>query len=520
MTRTRASAAWISFAASAVLALGAAPAAAELSLEPVGSFQKPVFVTAPASEPSRIFVVQLAGRVMVKAGDAPPSVFLDISPLVSTSGEEGLLSIAFAPDYASSGRLYAYYVNHDSDIQVDEFTAASPDSVDPASRRRVLVVRHELSIGDQTNHNGGQVQFGPDGLLYLAPGDGGAGNDPDGNAQDLGSLLGKVLRIDPRASGDDPYTVPADNPFTGRAGARPEIYAYGLRNPFRFSFDRQTGDLTIGDVGQSAREEVDFTPGGSGRGANFGWRVFEGTKPHLPGEAPGHVPPVLEYVNDASTCSITGGYVVRDAALGGLFGRYVYADLCEGRIHAAVLGVPAACEVLDTGLEVSQPVGFGEDALGRVYVASYGGQLYRIAGSLDAPPAGPCPPGSGGGEGPGGGPAGSGDTRRPSLGLRFPRRPTTRRISLQATCDERCTLRASATLSVGRRRPLRLRGGRGRTAGPGAPVTLRPRLGPRGLAAARRGLRLGRRVTLHVRVRATDGAGNTRTSSRHPRLRR
>ena len=206
----------------------------------------------------------------------------------------------------------------------------------------------------ESNHNGGLLLFGPDGLLYIGTGDGGGGGDlhgPRGNAQNLGSLLGKILRIDPRRSGGRPYSVPRDNPFVGRAGARGEIYAYGLRNPWRFSFDRRTRDLTIGDVGQNAWEEIDFVPRGrgAGRGANFGWRLFEGRARYTPGEsAPGHVDPVIVRSHDDGNCSITGGVVVRDPAVAGLDGRYVFGDFCRGRIESARLGPRGAFAVRET----------------------------------------------------------------------------------------------------------------------------------------------------------------------------
>src|SRR5918995_2974770 len=297
-------------------------------LQRVGSFASPVYVTAPPGDRSRVMVVEQEGRIRVirdgKVLDAP---FLDIRGLVTGGGEQGLLSLAFAPDYAESGRFYVYYTDRSEDQRVVEYRATSPDRADAGSARLLLRM-----ADDEVNHNGGQLAFGPDGLLYVGTGDGGGGGDRHGrrgNAQDLGSLLGKILRIDPRPAGGRPYRVPADNPFTGRRGARGEIYAYGLRNPWRFSFDRRTGDLTIGDVGQNAWEEIDFVRRGRGRGANFGWRPFEGRARFTPGErARGHVSPVIVRSHSAGNCSITGGVVVRDPALGGLRGRYVFGDFC------------------------------------------------------------------------------------------------------------------------------------------------------------------------------------------------
>jgi hypothetical protein len=234
------------------------------------------------------------------------------------------------------------------------------------------------------NHNGGLLEFGPDGLLYIGTGDGGGAGDQHGargNGQSLGSLLGKLLRIDPRAAGGRAYRIPASNPFVGRAGARPEIYSYGLRNPWRFSFDRRTGDLAIGDVGQDAVEEIDFVPKGRGRGANFGWRPFEGNRRFVSGEsAPGHVGPVIVQTHGDGWCSITGGYVVRDPGLHALAGRYVYGDFCLGRIYAARLRAGGATGDGPLALpRVSALSSFGEDARGRVYVTSLDGPVYRLA---------------------------------------------------------------------------------------------------------------------------------------------
>ena len=253
--------------------------------------------------------------LVVRGGRKLGTPFLDLRDQVTSGGEQGLLSIAFAPDYADSGLFYVYYTDNDERQRVVEYRRASADRADPGSAR--LVLRMDDS---ESNHNGGQLQFGPDGLLYIGTGDGGGGGDQHGsrgNAQDLGSLLGKILRIDPRASSGRAYSVPGTNPFVGRSGARGEIYAYGLRNPWRFSFDRRKGDLVIGDVGQNAYEEIDFVKRGKGRGANFGWRPFEGRSRYAPGEsAPGAVAPVIVRSHEDGNCSITGGVVVRDRSVG------------------------------------------------------------------------------------------------------------------------------------------------------------------------------------------------------------
>jgi hypothetical protein len=240
----------------------------------------------------------------------------------------------------------------------------------------VIRVAHHRS-----NHKGGQLQVAPDGTLLAGFGDGGAGGDPDENAQNLSRMLGKLIRIRPNPGGG--YSIPADNPFRNRAGARPEIYAYGLRNPYRFSFDRRRGHLTIGDVGQDEIEEIDFVPGRSGGrapggGYNFGWDTFEGRSRYESGSAAGHLPPVLQHTHGQGFCSITGGYVIRDRSLGrGWFGRYVYGDYCDGTLRLAHLRRPTASSRA-TGLSVSNLVSFGEDSRGRVYAVSLDGPVYRL----------------------------------------------------------------------------------------------------------------------------------------------
>ena len=361
-----------------------APAGASAALlSQVGSYSDPVYVTSDPSNPDRLFVVERAGTIQLTTPSGT-SQFLDISGRVQSGYvEQWLLSMAFAPDFASSGLIYLYYVGTDSGkIHVAE-VHASGDSADPATLRDVITIPHS----DAPNHNGGQLQFGPDGYLYIGTGDGGGANDSTGagnNAQNLGVRLGKLLRIDPRQSGSQSYSVPADNPFVGSPGAAPEIWSYGLRNPYRFSFDRATGDLVIGDVGQGVYEEVDYAaaPDG-GRGVNFGWRCREGAHPNPDSRVPactppGAVDPVLEYTHSEGGCAITGGYVVRDPGLTELAGRYVYADYCAGQIRSAVLGAPSASDDRSEGLTVSQVSSFGEDACGRVYVASRTGAVSRF----------------------------------------------------------------------------------------------------------------------------------------------
>src|SRR5690349_17433989 len=233
-------------------------------LQKVGSFDSPLFVTAPPGDKRRIFVVEQAGKIkLMRGGKVLPTPFLDITSLVTSGGEQGLLGLAFAPDYARSGLFYVYYTTKDGNQRVVEYHRRSADVADPGSARQVLLMPDQ-----ESNHNGGMLLFGPDKLLYIGTGDGGGGGDmhgAHGNAQNLGVLLGKILRIDPRQSGARPYTIPSSNPFVGRSGARGEIYAYGLRNPWRFSFDRKTGDMAIGDVGQGEVEEIDFMRRGKAR---------------------------------------------------------------------------------------------------------------------------------------------------------------------------------------------------------------------------------------------------------------
>jgi glucose/arabinose dehydrogenase len=352
-------------------------------LVPVGTFTQPVYATAPPGDTRRVMVVEQRGRIMVvRDGRTLATPFLDIRSRVLHSGEQGLLSVAFPPDYATSRRFYVYRTARDgttNDVVEFRRSRSNPNRADPDSARIVLRMANL-----EANHNGGLLMFRPNGLLYVGTGDGGSGGDPHGtvgNGQDLGSLLGKILRIDPRASGGRRYTVPRSNPFVGRAGARAEVYAYGLRNPWRFSFDRRTGALAIGDVGQGVVEEIDYMRPGHAAGVNFGWRVWEGRRKQFPTEvARGAVFPVIEHTHAEGFCAITGGYVVRDRAVPSLFGRYVYSDLCDSQIRVTTLrpgsaprGTPLALPALKS------VVSFGQDARGRVYVVSIVGPVYRLA---------------------------------------------------------------------------------------------------------------------------------------------
>ncbi len=349
--------------------------AARLRLIRVGSFDQPIYATGAPGDTKRLFVVEKAGRIFVVQG-GHRQLFLDISKLVqSGGGEQGLLSLAFAPDYQKSRRFYVAYTIPGNDLRVAQYrrSGRNANAADRASGRTVITVAHKF-----TNHNGGQLQFGPDGDLYVGVGDGGSEDDPENLGQNTAVLDGKILRIVPRAGGG--YSVPSSNPFVGRAGHRPEIWAYGLRNPWRFSFDRLTGALAIGDVGQDKEEEIDYARRGHSAGANYGWSVFEGDQRFKPGSAPGAVFPVLVKLHSDGYCAIIGGYVVRDKSLGSLYGRYLYGDLCQPGIRSAKLGGGHATGDRATGLSVSQLASFGQDSAGRVYAVSLAGPVYRFAG--------------------------------------------------------------------------------------------------------------------------------------------
>jgi glucose/arabinose dehydrogenase len=360
-----------------------AAAAGGVALAPVGSFDTPVYVTAPRGERRLLFVVEQGGTIRVlRAGKKLAAPFLDVRSRVIAGGEQGLLSMAFAPDYATSRRFYVNYTDRSGKQRIVEYRRSASSAVRADAGSARLVLRYD---GIEANHNGGLLVFGPDRLLYAGTGDGGGADDQHGtrgNAQDLGKLEGKLLRIDPRRKGRRPYTVPASNPFVGRTGARPEIYSYGLRNPWRFSFDRSTGDLTIGDVGQDKIEEIDFAAKGAARGANYGWRPLEGRShnSNYPNEsAPGAVAPVIELTHADGNQSVTGGYVVRDPRVPALAGRYVYGDFAKGQLRAAKLSPGSASGDASLGLQkIDALSSFGEDGLGRVYVVSLAGPVYRF----------------------------------------------------------------------------------------------------------------------------------------------
>jgi glucose/arabinose dehydrogenase len=355
-----------------------APAAhaAKIGLRRIGVFSQPVYVAAAPGDPHRLFVVQRTGQIIVLVrGRREARPFLDLSSQVNSSGtEQGLLSVAFAPDYQASGRFYVYYTDSSNNIRIVQYRRAPGHSnrADPASARAVLTIDHHTEI----NHNGGQLEFGPEGDLYVGVGDGGSEDDPHNFGQNTGVLVGKVLRIAPRPNGG--YTIPKDNPFVHQAGRRPEIWAYGLRNPWRFSFDRRTKDLIIGDVGQNTEEEIDFTRHGHGAGANYGWSIFDGDRRFKPGPAPGAVKPAVVALHSDGYCAIIGGYVVRDPAVPALAGRYLFGDNCKAQINSVVLSAGHARGNRATGLSVPSLAGFGQDNAGHIYLASLAGPVYRL----------------------------------------------------------------------------------------------------------------------------------------------
>ena len=340
-------------------------------------FQRPLDLQSAPGDPERLYIVEQGGRVqVVLAGQVPPTPFLDISDRIRDGGERGLLGLAFHPSFASNRLLYVNYTNPSGDTHIAEFRATSADQADPSTERVLLVVPQPFS-----NHNGGSVAFGNDGLLYVALGDGGGGGDPLGSGQDVGSFLGKILRID--VSSGAPYAVPGDNPLLSTAGALPEIWAWGLRNPFRMSFERATGNLYIGDVGQNALEEIDVGLASRAGGENYGWNVTEGTACFNPArgcDTTGITMPVLEY-RHSDGCSVTGGVVYEGCRMPDLVGTYFYGDFCTGFVRSFRLVNGVATETRDwtPGLEgIGGISSFGTDAEGEVYVVDYGGEVYRL----------------------------------------------------------------------------------------------------------------------------------------------
>jgi glucose/arabinose dehydrogenase len=338
----------------------------------VDGLRQPVFVTNAGDGSGRLFVVEQAGRILIlKDGALAERPFLDLREEVRAGGERGLLGLAFHPGFAGNGRFFVDYTREpDGATVIAELRAepGQPDRVEPPGRVLLTVAQ------PFANHNGGMVAFGPDGHLYVGLGDGGSAGDPGDRAQNPEELLGKILRLD--VDGAEPYAIPADNPYA-QGGGRPEIFALGLRNPWRFSFDRKDGRLLAGDVGQNRIEEIDVVR----RGGNYGWRLMEGRSCYRPEsgcERPGLEPPIAEYQQEQGRCSVTGGYVYRGAQIPGLEGTYVFGDYCSGEIFGLRQGEPSV--LLDPGLALAS---FGEDAAGELYVVDLGGAIYRIVAAGD-----------------------------------------------------------------------------------------------------------------------------------------
>ncbi|MGQ0551392.1 MAG: PQQ-dependent sugar dehydrogenase [Armatimonadota bacterium] len=340
----------------------------------VTGLANPLYLTHAGDQSGRLFVVEQAGTIrVVRGGRLLPAPFLDIRSRVISGGELGLLSVAFHPRYTSNGRLFVNYTARQGTLRtvVAEYRVSRNDS-NRADRSERVILEIEQPY---TNHNGGLNLFGPDGMLYIGMGDGGSGGDPHDNGQRLESLLGKLLRID--VDGGPPYGIPAGNPFLGRAVARDEIWAYGLRNPWRFSFDRPTGRLFLGDVGQNAWEEIDLIE----RGQNYGWRIMEGAhcfNPRTNCDTSGLTLPIAEYANGPLGCSVTGGHVYRGGRIRTLVGRYLFGDYCSGRVWSLTetrAGRWSMASLLETGLRISS---FGEDQSGELYVIDHRGVIHGL----------------------------------------------------------------------------------------------------------------------------------------------
>jgi glucose/arabinose dehydrogenase len=500
-------------------ALAPASASAAVQLVKVGSFGGPVYVAGPPGDSHRLMVVEQSGRIQLMVDQTKQATpFLDIAGEVRPpgGGEQGLLSMAFAPDYATSGKFYVYYTGRDGCVgsgcneHISEFTrsAANPNVVDPTTERPLLTIAHP----SDSNHNGGQLQFGPDGYLYISTGDGGDMDDTHHNAQYTNTLLGKILRISPA------------NPTAPLAGNIPGtlIYDYGLRNPWRFSFDRLSGDMIIGDVGQGAEEEIDFIHPWQGGGFNFGWPCWEGTGLNSDGSVqsypectptPAQTGPVHEYAHSGGAFSgagIIGGFVVRDHGLPELYGRYLYGDLSSSAskgLRSLALAQPSATDDQPVALNISALSSFGEDAGGCIYAASVGsGTVWRIAEDTNPTP-GPCAIAAA--------PAPAKDTTKPRLSLGRRKRQQvlkTHSVRVAAMANEVVTLHGTATVKVSAKASAMLRFTRAsRKASAGKRVTLVLKLKKGTLRKLRRAMSHHRSRTARVSVTARDSAGNART---------
>ncbi|WP_055610816.1 PQQ-dependent sugar dehydrogenase [Streptomyces phaeochromogenes] len=340
--------------------------AAKVALKEVARAQNPI--AGAAGPGGTVWIAERAGTVRVLDDKGLGEPVLDISAETTTDGERGLLGIAFDKRFA---HFYISFTNLEGTSTVDEF-AVRHGKIRPNTRRTVITQTQPYS-----NHNGGDIRFGPDGYLYIALGDGGSGGDPHGNGQNLDTLLGKMLRIDPQ--GGKPYAIPRDNPFVDDPNAKDEIWAYGLRNPWRFSFDARTGDLLIGDVGQNDWEEIDWAPAKSGGGENYGWSQMEGTHPFRGGTEPAnHVPPVHEYDRTGLGCAVTGGYVYRGRAIPDLKGQYVFSDYCDDTLRTLRMKNGKVTGESDLGVNGGEVISFVQGGDGELYVLAIGGSVSRI----------------------------------------------------------------------------------------------------------------------------------------------
>lgn len=353
----------------------------DLVLQPIASnLSSPVHLASPPND-DRLFVVEQPGRIrIIQNGSLLSTPFLDINARVTDGGgEQGLLSVAFHPQYAANRHFYVYYVDNDGNLQIERFTAptASSNVADPATALPIINIPHPT----HSNHNGGQLAFGPDGFLYIGTGDGGSGGDPPNNAQNLNILLGKMLRLDVNSGNQVPYVIPPSNPFRDRTDARPEIWAYGLRNPWRFSFDRIDDVLYIGDVGQNRREEINAAPADKS-GLNYGWRIMEGTSCFLPMSSCDRAPltlPIHDYARDDGNCSVTGGFAYRGSAIPQIVGLYFFSDYCKGGLRSFRLVNGAATDVREWNAGVGGGItSFGEDRNRELYVISHGGTVGKL----------------------------------------------------------------------------------------------------------------------------------------------
>jgi len=351
------------------------PPAGSPRLQLVDNFTSPVYLTAPPGDTARLFVVEQGGRIQVVHHDTTRArPFLDLAGKISSGGERGLLSVAFHPGYASNHFFYVYFTTQtNGDIRIERFTATSnPDVADPATTKLILTTPHN----SQPNHNGGLLAFGPDGMLYAGLGDGGGGGDPLLNGQNFNALLGSLLRLD--VDHGDPYAIPADNPFVGQANHRGEIWAKGLRNPWRYAFDAATGLLYIADVGQNLHEEVDVVAANHG-GVNYGWNIMEGASCYnaTTCNQTGLQLPVIDYGHNGP-CSITGGYVYRGSAIPGIRGHYFYSDYCAGFLKSFRYENGVAVDQKDWGLTESSVTSFGQDFAGEIYMMA-GNTILKLA---------------------------------------------------------------------------------------------------------------------------------------------